>query len=260
MTRFASLALAVTLLVVGCGGGASPGSDPTTEPFGDTVVIAALTDAVIVGTERAVVRLQQVDGYWSDLDLRIPLPDDVKSVESIIRNAGRGQLVDDLHLAMNHAAEGAAGEIQNLLMPEIARLKWKNPGRILHGKDNAASIYLRQMTSGHLEPELRPVIERFLRNAPGYVDWNRTLYGSTREKTALDLQGTDLVGDSTWDRNVYQSMREQTDLNPLETDLVAYTTDRALAGFFLALGKEEQAIRTQPEMQTTNALRKVFPP
>ena len=233
MTRLVScLALALALLVGGCGSDATPETDATTAPFGDTAVIAALTDAMILGTERAVARLQQVDSYWSDPDLRIPLPDDVKSVESIIRENGNGQRIDDLHLAMNHAAEGAAGEIGNLLMPEIARLKWRNPGRILHGKDNAASVYLRQMTAGRLEPELRPVIESFLSNAPGYVDWE-----SASSQTR---------------------MREVAVIDPLHTDVIAHTTDWALQGFFLALGEEEHAIRTQPEKRTTNPLREVF--
>jgi len=233
MTHLVScLVLVLALLVCGCGSDATPETDATTAPFGDTMVIAALTDAMIIGTERAVARLQQVDGYWSDPDLRIPLPDDVKSVESIIRENGNGQHIDDLHLAMNHAAEGAVGEIEVFLMPEIARLKWQNPGRILHGKDNAASVYLRQMTAGRLEPELRPVIESFLSNAPGYVD-GESASSQTR-------------------------MRDVAVKDPLHTDLIAHTTDWALQGFFLALGEEEHAIRTQPEKRTTNALQEVF--
>ena len=96
MTRLVScLVLALALLVGGCGSNATPETDATTEPFGDTVVISALTDAVILGTERTVARLQQVDGYWNDPNLRIPLPADVKSVESIIRDAGNGQQATD---------------------------------------------------------------------------------------------------------------------------------------------------------------------
>ena len=225
MTRLVNiLALALVLLLGGCGGG-EPRTAPTTEPYGDTLVIAALTDAMIIGTERATARLQQVDGYWSDPDLRIPLPADVKSLDGIMRDAGHGQFIDDLHLALNHAAEGAADEIMEFLMLEIARLKWQNPGRILNGKDNAASVYLRQVTGGRLETEIRPVIEHLLDNSPGYTTWNR---------------------------NVNRSIREQSVLNPLETDLVVHTTTWALAGFFRALGQEEQAIRMQPDQQTTD--------
>jgi hypothetical protein len=56
MTRLAScLVLSLALLAGGCGSNATPETDATTAPFGDTVVIAALTDAMILGAKAAVL-------------------------------------------------------------------------------------------------------------------------------------------------------------------------------------------------------------
>jgi hypothetical protein len=234
MTRHASLALLlVALMAVGCG------SDPAVQtnarddlgPFTEAEVTAAITDLLLASSDRALDRVAVPDGYWSNLDLRIPLPDDVRQVGAILRDAGQGQMVDDMHLALNRAAELAAADSEALLTPLIVEMRYQHPGRVLHGPENAATMFFRQSNGNRIDTAYRPLIERHLIDQRGYQVWSRTVADRIRH---LGFENT------------------------LTTDLTVHTSNEAQNGLFRAMAAEEAAIRSQPEKRSTPALRTVF--
>ena len=48
------------------------------------------------------------DKYFKNELIKIMIPEKLRPVEKIMRTLGMGKLIDDLELAMNHAAEAAA--------------------------------------------------------------------------------------------------------------------------------------------------------
>ncbi len=69
-------------------------------------IVAGLREALSVGARNAAGRLASQDGYWGDPAVRIPLPDEAKViVENIGRIPGGQQLIDNVVLSINRAAE-----------------------------------------------------------------------------------------------------------------------------------------------------------
>src|ERR671919_2787721 len=62
---------------------------------------AGLREALKVGTERVTASLGQVDGFNTNPDVHIPLPQSLQTVQSALGMVGMSGLADDLELRMN---------------------------------------------------------------------------------------------------------------------------------------------------------------
>src|SRR5213594_3684261 len=98
--------LPTALVVLTCLGAAIPSGaaaalDPRTAADG-------LKEALGVGTGRSVDVLGRPDGYLMNLDVKIPMPDKLRTVDKSLRTIGKGRLVDEFVTSMNRAAEAAA--------------------------------------------------------------------------------------------------------------------------------------------------------
>jgi hypothetical protein len=74
--------------------------------------INALKGALERGTRAAVEQLGRENGFYGDGRVRIPLPESLRRAEKNMRRFGMGRYADELHLALNRAAEAAAPEAQ----------------------------------------------------------------------------------------------------------------------------------------------------
>jgi hypothetical protein len=81
---------------------------------GNGDLVAGLKEALEVGTTQAVARTSAVDGFLGNDRIRIPLPDSLQTMASGLRAVGFGGQVDEFEVAMNRAAEQAAGEATDL--------------------------------------------------------------------------------------------------------------------------------------------------
>jgi Protein of unknown function (DUF4197) len=193
-------------------------------------IAKGLKEALHVGTAKAVESVSQVNGYFNNPKIRIPLPEPVRNTQKLIRAAGFGAKVDEFELSMNRAAERAAPEAKALFWDAIKGMSFADAGKILNGRENEATLYFQEKTSSRLTEIAKPVI----RDAMGQV-------GVTRSYQELD-----------------RTARSIPFVGSYSFDLDQYVTDKALNGLFLMLAEEEKKIRENPAARTTDLLKKVF--
>lgn len=193
-------------------------------------IAKGLKEALKVGTERAVESVSQVNGYFNNPRIRIPLPEPVRETEKLIRAAGFGAKVDAFELSMNRAAEKAAPEAKALFWDAIRNMSFSDAKEILDGRDNEATLYFQEKTS----PRLREIVKPIVRDAMGQV-------GVTRSFQELD-----------------KTVRTIPFAGSASFDLDQYVTNEALEGLFFMVAEEERKIRENPAARTTDLLQKVF--
>ncbi|MER3498167.1 MAG: DUF4197 domain-containing protein [Chitinophagaceae bacterium] len=192
-------------------------------------VVSGLKDALKVGTERSTAKLSAVDGFFKDAAIKILMPEEAKKVEKTLRNLGMGNMVDNVILSMNRAAEDAAKDATAIFVNAVRHMTIQDAFGILRGGDFAATNYLKDKTTAALTEAFRPVIENSLKKVDATKYWNTVFI-------------------------TYNKLNAEK-VNP---DLAAYVTEKALTGIFYQVGLEEQKIRKDPVARTTDILKKVF--
>jgi hypothetical protein len=204
---------------------------PAQKGLDEQTVVAGLKEALRVGGDRTVAATSKVNGYLGNALIRIALPPSFVQPANTLRRVGFAEQVDELEVAMNRAAEKAAGEARAVLWNAVRGMSIADGFKILRGGDSAATDYFRQHTAASLHKRFQPIVHAKMEEV-GLV----RLYGSLGE--------------------AYLSMpfTKKSDL----VDMDQYVTDRALHGLFLVLAQEEKRIREDPLARTTELLRKVF--
>lgn len=193
-------------------------------------IIEGLKEALRIGSRNAVDIVSVTDGYFLNPLIRIPLPSAVQKVEKIIRLSGYGSLVDSFALSMNRAAETAAPQAQALFWEAIGQMSFDDAERILHGRDNEATLYFKDKTYNRLEKIFNPVIHESMARV-----------GTTRRYQELE-----------------DKIRSIPFAGNLSFDLDQYVTGKALDGLFLMVEEEERKIREDPSARVTDLLKEVF--
>ena len=204
--------------------------DTRTQGDNESRVAAALREALIIGSERASDRAGQLDGYLGNALIRVALPAEIQRTASRLRALGMGRQVDELEVAMNRAAEAAAGESVAVFRAVVANMHPADVYAVLNGGEDAATAYLRQHSQDVLRQRYQPIVSHHLaqvRATEHYADL-------ARRYNQLPL------------------------VDPITVDLDDYVTGRALDGLFVLLAEEERRIRDDPVARTTQLLREVF--
>jgi len=204
---------------VGIGGGLS-----------ESKIIEGLKEALEIGTSNAVKLVSQVDGYYKNPKIKIPLPESVQKVEKVLRMAGYGSQVDAFELSMNRAAEQAAPKAKALFVDSVKQMSFEDARKILDGRDNEATLYFEDKTRGKLTEIFKPIVHSSMSQV-----------GVTRSYQDLDAK-----------------VRTIPFTESLSFDLDQYVTDGALNGLFLMLAEEERKIRQDPAARVTDLLKEVF--
>lgn len=190
-----------------------------------------LREALSAGARAAVTQVSRPDGYWGDNLIRIPLPKTLAKVQSTLKPLGMSGALDDVHSAMNHAAESAAPVAKDLFIDAIKAMTLKNAIGIVNGGPTSGTEYLRTATSPRLTTLFTPPISSALEK--------------TGAVTALDR--------AIVRNNLKSYVREDP-----KTYLSKHAVGFALSGLFHYVGEEERAIRTDPGKRTSEILRRVF--
>jgi len=198
--------------------------------LGQSDIVAGLKEALRVGTENTVDATSKLNGYYSNPQIKIPLPENIRKVENVLRMAGLGQQVDSFEQSMNRAAERAAPEAKALFVGAIKQMTFADAKKILNGRENEATLFFKVKTYDALGRRFQPLVH----NAMAEV-------GVTR---------------------YYQTLEDKIRILPVKSlmdfNLDQYVTDKALDGLFVMLAQEEAKIRTDPAARVTDILRKVF--
>lgn len=196
----------------------------------DADIAKGLKEALGKGVSTSIASLGKTDGYFGNQAVKILLPEQLQKLEAPLRLAGKGQLVDDLVLAMNRAAEQAVPQAANILGDAVKNMSVSDAKGVLTGPEDAATQYFRKSSGAKIGELMQPIISK----------------------------ATDSVG-------VAKAYKKLT-ANPLAAslaqsyglDLDAYVNAKAQDGLFTMIAKEEKDIRTNPAERTTSLLKKVF--
>jgi len=193
-------------------------------------IAAGLKQALAKGTKAAVNELGRTDGYWGS-QYQIPLPGAVRDIQGVLKSAGMGAQVEELHLTVNRAAEKAVPIAADVFSEAVQKLTLKDVRDILNGPDDAATQYFKRTTSDTLAARFKPTVAKVTSQLGLVQQYNAALSAAGPLASMLGGQNTDLD---------------------------SYVTQKALDGLFLRVAAEEKAIRSDPAARTTDLLKKVF--
>lgn len=193
-------------------------------------VVNGLKEALEIGSKNAGKSTSKVDGFLKNPAIRIPWPEDAQKMKSTLNNMGMSAQVEKFEVTMNRAAEEAAKEAAPIFVAAIKNMTVQDGFAILKGEDDAATQYLNKNTSSQLDAKFRPVIKKAIDKVELTKYWNPLI-------------------------TAYNKVPMVEKMNP---DLESYITEKALAGLFHELAKEELKIRENPMARVTDLLKKVF--
>lgn len=191
---------------------------------------AGLKDALRVGTENVVEQLGRIDGFNADPQIHIPLPQSLIRVQSTLSTLGMAQMLDELELRLNRAAEAATPKAKRLFWNGVEEMTLEDVKGIYEGPDDAATQYFRRTMSPQLALEMRPIVEQSLAEVGALRSYDQIM-------------------------GRYRSLPFVPDVR---ADLTEYVVERGMDGIFYYLGREEAAIRRDPAKRTTELLQRVF--
>lgn len=237
--------LAGTLLVLVTGGAAAAGESlfekgaALLKSLGGGDTAAALTsgeiesglrEALKVGTRRVVTRVGSVDGFNADPAIHIPLPENLRTVQSALDRVGLGGMLNDLELKLNRAAETAAPKARRIFVNAITQMSLADVRRIYDGPDDAATRYFQEKMTPELGRAMAPVVQDSLAEVGAIQSYDAAM-------------------------GKYRALPFVPDIR---ADLGEYVVNRGMDGIFHYLAVEEAAIRRDPAARTTELLQKVF--
>lgn len=193
-------------------------------------IAGGLKDALRVGTGNVVGQLGQLNGFNSDAAIHIPLPEKLKTVKPVLAKVGKSELLDDLEVKLNRAAETATPKAKKLFWQAISEMSFEDVKAIYKGPDDAATSYFKKKMSPSLAKEMRPVIEESMSGAGAVQAYDRVM-------------------------GKYKSVPFVPDVKANLTD---YVVEKGMDGIFYYLAREEAAIRKNPAKRTTDLLKRVF--
>jgi hypothetical protein len=214
------------------------------KPLTAAEIVAGLKQALQIGSDSSVNRLSKLDGYFGDAMIKILLPPEANTItQNLSKLPGGENLVNEVILRINRAAEDAAKEATPIFFSAITSMTIPDGLAILKGSETAATNYLKNNTSQQLfqlyQPKIKTSLEKKLIGNISTADsWNKLT--TEWNKVANSVVGL-LAG-----------------LKPVNVKLDDYLTQKGLDGMFLKIGEEEKKIRTDTKARVTDLLKRVF--
>jgi hypothetical protein len=204
-------------------------------------VVEGLKEALGKGVQQAVSRLGHDGGFLTNLDVKIPMPEKLRTVEKTLRAIHEDKLADEFVETMNHAAEQAVPEAAGVFGNAIKSMSVADAKAILTGTNNAATQYFRTATETNLFERFLPIVKKAT---------DQTGVTSTYKRLMEKVDGGNSFGGlGSFSRSL---------LGPEAVDVDGYVTNKALDGLFKMVADEEKRIRENPVARTTDLLQKVF--
>jgi hypothetical protein len=190
----------------------------------------AFKEALNIGTEKVVSRLGSLDGFNADPSIHIPLPSQLDTAKKMLSQVGMSNLLDDLELKLNRAAESATPKAKELFRQAIKDMTFDDVMKIYNGPKDSATKYFQGKMTPALTKEMQPIVQQSLSEVGAVQSYD----------------------------NVMAKYRNIPFAPDVKADLTNYTVQKGLDGIFHYVAREEAAIRENPARQTTELLKKVF--
>lgn len=203
---------------------------PTTLPLTENDIASGLKEALRVSADRVVAQLGVVDGFMTDPQIHIPLPEKLEMARSGLNAIGQSALLENLELKLNRAAENATPQAKELFWSAIEEMTLERARTIYNGPEDGATQYFKEKMSEPLRAEMAPIVSNSMAEVGAVQAYEAALGQYKMLPFVPDIQG----------------------------DLTEYVVNKGLDGIFFYLAKEEAAIRQNPVKRTTELLQKVF--
>ena len=190
----------------------------------------AFKEALRIGTDNVVTRLGITNGFNNDPFVHIPLPEEFKTIKTMLSKVGMSQHVDELELKLNRAAESAVPKAKDLLFQAISEMTFDDLKNIYEGPEDSATKYFRSTMSPRLREEMLPIVENTLSEVGAIEAYDHVI-------------------------GQYKALPFVPDV---KANLNEHVVQKGMDGIFYYLAKEEANIRKNPVRQTTKLLKKVF--
>ena len=235
MRSLTVLSVCITLALIGCAEISTiiPSTSMKQGALTNEEIIRGLKEALNVGASNSVITASALDGFYGNPQLFIPFPPEVIKMKDTLEKAGFTNLVTDFEKSLNHAAEEASKKALPILKNAITYITFTDAMGILHGPNDAATIYLKSKAESNLRSEFKPVVRNAIQTVEVTSYWNPIA-------------------------TVYNNMVALTGGTKVNPNLEEYITQKTLDGLFLLIAQEEQEIRQNPTARITDILKKVF--
>lgn len=188
-----------------------------------------LKGALEQGALAAVAKLGVANGFLNNEKFKIGLPHALEKARPLFRLAGRDKQLDELVVAMNHAAETAVPLAKPLLLGAIKNIGVGDAKAILSGGETSVTDFFRDKTATPLGAKFLPIVKGVTARADLASKFNNVL--AQAAKLGLGHEASTVE---------------------------AYVTERALAALYAVIGEEEKAIRSDPLGSASKIVAKVF--
>lgn len=202
----------------------------TKSGLSSSVIADGLKEALDRGITKQVSTLATEGGFSTNDLVKIGLPEQLKKVDKTLRKFGLGDLADKGIAYLNAAAEDAVGVAIPIFTDAVTSMTFTDAKNILAGNEDAATSYLKQVTSNKLYDEFNPII-----------------------KASFQKVGADKIWETIITK--YNGLPMTKDVNP---NLPDYVTTEALNGVYKMVAVEEKEIRGKVGERSTDLLKKVF--
>jgi hypothetical protein len=195
-----------------------------------TEATSGLKAALEKGSLAAVSLLGRSDGFFGNPQVKIPLPDSLRSAEKLMRTFGMAKYADELILTMNRAAEAAVPEAKKLFVDAVRKMSVQDAKGVLTGGDTAGTEYFKRATAEQLRARFLPIVRKATKKVKLAEKYNEY----AEKGVAFGL------------------------VSKQDANLDAYVTQKALDGLFFMVAEEEKKIRKDPVGAGTSIIKKVF--
>jgi len=206
-------------------------------------MVSGLKEALGKGVQQSVASLGKTDGFLKDLNVKIPMPENLQKVEKALRMLRQDKLADEFITTLNRAAEQAVPEAAAVLGDSVKQMSIADAKAILTGTNNAATQYFRRTSETNLQARFLPIVQAATEKA-GVTGAYKRMTASAGGGLGGGLGGLGGLGSSLLGQEM--------------PDLDAYITKKSLDGLFLKIAEQEKLIRENPVARTTDLLQKVF--
>ena len=201
---------------------------------------SGLKEALGKGVSNAVASLGRDGGYLANPNVKIQMPVAMQKIETGLRLAGQGQMVDDFVASMNHAAEKAVPVAAGVFGDAIKQMNIADAKSILSGTPDAATQFFRRTSQTNLQAKFYPLVQK----ATDSVGVTARYKALTSKYAAVNTVSS-LFGNKS---NTGAGL----------ADVDGYVTDKAMDGLFKMVADEEKNIRANPLARTSDLLKNVF--
>ena len=211
-------------------------------------VVRGLQEALAKGLGQAVTNLGHSDGFLTNLQVKIPMPEKLQKVESLAQTLKQEKLVDEFVTTMNRAAEQAVPAAVTVFANALSHMSIEDAKSILAGPNDAATKYFQRTTQTNLYQKFYPLVKQATANV-GVT----SAYKNLMDKVNTGNLTQKLGNLGSLGSTISGSLLDQDSL-----DIDGYVTNKAMEGLFKMVAQEEKQIRENPAARTTDLLQKVF--